>query len=438
MEQKIKKIVLSPIIKFVKVESLGGILLFAATIVALLWANSTFADAYNNLWEYKVGFKIGNFELFKSLILWINDGLMAIFFFLIGLEIKREILLGELNSLKKASLPIFAALGGVLIPVLIFMFLNNNTETTKGWGIPMATDIAFSLAILQVLGKRVPLALKIFLTAFAIVDDLVAVIAIAVFYSSSIDWVLIAWAALPLFLLSFLSLKALYNQFIFFVLGTIVWFLFLKSGIHPTIAGVLIALTIPLNQKIGLKSNLDSLKEIVDKLFRLPDNEKTILSKEQIYAIDDLEDWTSKVQSPLQQLEHHLHGWVAYLIIPIFALANAGMSFNSGLEMDYSLSFNLASALIFGKFLGIFIFAFVAVKTGLAALPEDINFGHIAGVGFLAGVGFTMAIFIANLAFTDQEAYIDASKTGILIGSIVSGIIGYLVLRFVGNKKAEE
>jgi NhaA family Na+:H+ antiporter len=429
--KKFQRLLLSPFEKFVQTESSSGILLFAATLLALAWANSPWAADYEALWNYPVGFSFGEFELIKPLILWINDGLMAIFFFLIGLEVKREILIGELNTLKKASLPIFAALGGILVPVAVFLILNTNPETFSGWGIPMATDIAFSLAILTVLGKRVPLSLKIFLTALAIVDDIAAVLTIAVFYSSNIEWMLIAYALIPFAVLVFLLYRQIYSKYITILFGIIIWILFLKSGIHPTIAGILVAFTIPLSQKIGLKSTIDQLEGIVEDLDSAQEKELPILSKQQLYILDDLQDWTTKVQSPLQHIEHSLHGWVAYMIIPIFAFANAGVSFSSDASIDTVLALNLALALIFGKSIGIALFTFLSTKFGLSKLPDDINFKQIIGVGFLAGIGFTMSIFIANLAFTDNNALIDASKIGIIIGSVIAGIIGYVILRIV-------
>lgn len=428
--KRINKYFISPLEKFVQIESFSGILLIAATIVALFWANSSFGEIYSNLWSYKLGFEIGDFQISKSLSFWINDGLMAIFFFLIGLEIKREVLMGELNTLKKAALPVFAAVGGIVVPVGVFLILNSDSETFKGWGIPMATDIAFSLAILTLLGKRAPLSLKIFLTAFAIVDDLGAILAIAFFYSSSINWGMVGISLVPYIALIGFSLRGFYNKYLYWFIGIIVWFLFLKSGLHPTIAGVLIALTIPIQQKEGIKPSIGVLNRIVEKLSVAPYKKKPILTKEQVYLLDDLQAWTNKVQSPLQHLEHGLHGWVAYLIIPLFALANAGLVFSSGEALNFSLSINIAIALILGKCIGITLFSIASVKAGFAALPEGITYRKILGTSFLAGVGFTMSIFISNLAFSDSQILIDSSKIGILIGSFVAGLIGYLILRF--------
>lgn len=431
----IQKIILSPFQKFVKIESFSGILLLIATLVALVWANSPFGDVYESIWQYEVGFKTQGFELSKPLILWINDGLMAIFFFLIGLEIKREFLIGELNSFKKLAFPLVGALGGMLIPVLVFLLLNENPETQKGWGIPMATDIAFSLAILKLLGNKVSLSLKIFLTAFAIVDDLGAVLVIAIFYSSSINLGMLSIAMLLLGVLYALSFKGYYSKFVLIFFGIIIWILFLKSGIHPTLAGVLLAFSVPVRQKINTPEFIDNLLKITKNIKASSSSDKPILSKEQIEQIDDLEDWTHKYQSPLQHLEHSLHDWVAYFIIPVFALANAGVLLNSDIELDTILIRNIIICLVFGNSIGISSIVLFAKKIKLIEVPKDISNWQIIGVSFLAGVGFTMAIFIAGLAFVDSQVFIDSAKIGILIGSLISALIGYTILRVKSNKK---
>ena len=424
-----QKKILSPFQKFVKIESFSGILLLAATIIALFWANSPFKESYQSLWQYKVGVITDHFELYKPLILWINDGLMAIFFFLIGLEIKREFLIGELNSAKKIAFPLFGALGGMLVPVLLFFVLNKHPETVKGWGIPMATDIAFSLAILKLLGNRVPLSLKIFLTAFAIVDDIGAVLVIALFYSSSINFGLLLIALLLLGILYFISFKGYYSKFIIVLFGGIIWLLFLKSGIHPTIAGILLAFSVPVRQKIDTPSFIAILEKITGNIKRASVSEKPILCKEQIEQIDDLEDWIEKYQSPLQHLEHKLHGWVAYFIIPVFALANAGVLINSSIDLDTSLVRNIIICLVLGNSFGISSIILLAKKIKLIEVPKEISIRQIFGVSFLAGIGFTMAIFIASLAFENSPTYIDSAKIGILIGSLISAIIGFTILR---------
>lgn len=426
--------ILSPFQKFVKIESFSGILLLIATILALVWANSPWSESYHTIWQYHVGFTTESFELSKPLILWINDGLMAVFFFLIGLEIKREFLIGELNSVKKIAFPLIGALGGMIVPVLFFILLHENPETLKGWGIPMATDIAFSLAILKVLGDRVPLSLKIFLTAFAIVDDLGAVLVIAIFYSGTIKLSLLGIALLLLAVLYMLSYKGYYSKFLMIFFGVVIWLLFLKSGIHPTLAGVLLAFSVPIRQQIKTPEFIEHLVKITNNINDAKKTNTPILSKEQIQEIDDLEDWANKYQSPLQHLEHNLHDWVAYFIIPVFALANAGVVLNSDVEMKTALVTNIIICLVLGKSIGITTIILLSKKIKLIEVPSDIDNMQIVGVSFLAGIGFTMAIFIASLAFANSPAYIDSAKIGILIGSLISALIGFALLRFKKNE----
>jgi len=425
----------SPFQKFVRIESFSGILLLIATIVALIWANSPISESYKSLWQYKIGFTTQNFELYKPLILWVNDGLMAIFFFLIGLEIKREFVIGELNSIKKIAFPLFGALGGMLVPLLMFLILNQNPETQKGWGIPMATDIAFSLAVLKILGTRVPLSLKLFLTAFAIVDDIGAVLVIAVFYSGNIDIMILLIAFILLGLLYLLSLKGYYSKFLIIIFGVLIWILFLKSGIHPTISGILLAFSVPVRQKINTPTFIENLEKITNNIRKAAISKKPILCKEQIELIDDLEDWTNKYQSPIQHLEHKLHDWVAFFIIPLFALANAGVIINSNMNLDSTLVRNIIVCLVLGNSIGITSIILLAKKIRLIEVPKDINNRQIVGISFLAGIGFTMAIFVANLAFASSPNYIDSAKIGILIGSLLSALIGFTILRFGSNKK---
>ncbi|NJC27425.1 Na+/H+ antiporter NhaA [Neolewinella antarctica] len=432
----IRSYLLTPFQKFVKLESLSGILLFSATIVAMLWANSPYGDTYQALWETKVTVGAEGFGLEKALILWINDGLMAIFFFLIGLEIKRELMVGELNTVRKATFPIFAAIGGILVPFGLFWLLNDRDATSAGWGIPMATAIAFSLAILKVLGKSVPLGLKIFLTAFAIVDDLGAVLVIAVFYSGGIAWSLLLYSFALLAILYVLAYRGIYFKYLNVIFGVIIWTLFLKSGIHPTIAGVLLAFAVPIRQKIDTSTFAGELTAITDKLKEITPASHEILTGAQLNTVARLEDLVDDFHSPLQHLEHKLHGWVAYFIMPIFALANAGIVFGTDMQLDTALILNIAIALFVGKLLGISLFSFLAVKLGLAELPDGVNAWQIVGVAILAGVGFTMSIFIANLAFPGMLVLIDSAKIGILAGSLVSGIVGAVILKISGKRSA--
>ncbi len=433
-----KTSILNPVQKFIKAESFSGILLFFVTIMALILSNSPVRSSFDSLWQYEIGIKSENFSLVKPLILWINDGLMAIFFFLIGLEIKREILLGELNSVKKASLPLFAAFGGMLIPIAVFILLNNNSQAANGWGIPMATDIAFTLAILKLLGNRVPLSLKIFLTAFAIIDDIGAVTVIALFYSGSIEWNLLLIAIIMLLVLYVLSYLKIHSKFLLLLFGIVIWVLFLKSGIHPTIAGILLAFAVPIRQKIDEFTFAVKLKEITSRLTKESNtNALPLLSGNQIEVIDNLEDWTDKVQSPLQKLEKGLHNWVAYLIMPVFALSNAGINLVDGASYDTSLATTIALSLFLGKAIGVSLFSYISIKLNIATLPENTSFIQIIGIAVLSGVGFTMSLFIGGLAFADSMMYLSSAKIGIIVVSVASGIIGYLILRYGYKKTAD-
>lgn len=422
--------VLSPFIRFFRLESFSGILLLAATVVALAWANSPWSESYEQLWNIKIGFSAGDFILKKPLLLWINDGLMAIFFFLIGLEVKREFMIGEFNTPRKVAFPLVGALGGMSVPVLFFIIFNRVPEAAHGWGIPMATDIAFSLAILKILGKRVPYGLLMFLTAFAIIDDIGAVLIIAIFYSSELHLLYLFVALGLLLVIYFLTLRGKFSSALTLVSGGIIWYLFLKSGFHPTIAGILMAFAVPVRQKIDTPMFLNRLEEITTGIKKAKITEKPVLCKEQIDLVDDLEEWTEKYQSPLQALEHKLHAWVAYLIIPLFALANAGVQFAGNTDMNFTLILTLVLSLIVGNSIGVSLMVLLSKKLKIITLPEKVETYHIIGVAFLAGVGFTMAIFISNLAFPGNEILLGSAKVGILIGSFLSGLLGYLVLRF--------
>ena len=425
------KFISDPIKRFINLETSSSIILFACSIIAIIWANSSYGYLYNDLWnhQFTIGFTDTKFQLSKPLILWINDGLMAIFFFVIGLEVKREILAGELTSLRKASLPIFAAIGGMVFPVIIFLAFTHGKPGAEGWGIPMATDIAFTLGILKLLGNRVPLGLKIFLTAFAIVDDIGAVLVIAIFYSANIQWDLLVYGLSIFGILAFLSYKEIYSKYLFLVLGCVIWLLFLKSGVHPTIAGILMAFTIPIERKANLAEYLHLIKGELSVFKEDEVNENSLLTQEQLNVIDSVETITENVHSPLQHLEHSLHGWVSYVIMPIFALANAGVLISfEGLEDTSHITLNIALALVFGNTIGIMLLSYIGTKLNWADLPEGVNFTQLFGVSLLGGLGFTMSLFIANLAYTDVNL-IAASKMGILIGSLVAGVLGYVILR---------
>lgn len=428
--------------RFINEEAYGGILLIIATIVALIWANSTFYDGYHYLWhDLKIGFTWGEFSMIASLHHWINDGLMALFFFVIGLEIKREIMGGELSSLKKASLPIAAAVGGMLIPALFYAFVTlKYPDYMEGWGIPMATDIAFVLGLLAMLGKRVPLNLKIFLTALAIADDLGAVMVIAVFYTETINYTELLYAGFFLGVLIIANLIGIRRAVFYGFVGIIgVWIAFVYSGVHATIAGVLIAFTIPARTKIGETDYVNKLSDYLNKFKKEAlDENSSLLTKQQVHLISDIEDLSDKAHTPLQKLEHALHPITAYFILPVFALSNAGIHFEGSVIelLLHPISLGIIVGLVLGKFVGITLLSRLVVKLKIAVLPEGVSWKQIYGAAFLAGIGFTMSIFISDLAFKDDE-FKQIAKVGIMAASVISATIGILIL-LSGNKKTTE
>jgi len=419
-----------PFATFAKQASAGGIVLLACALIALVWANSPLGDSYFRLWATPVEVRFGDLlAIDKPLLLWINDGLMAVFFFLVGMEIKRELLVGELSAPRKALFPMAAAVGGMVVPALIYTALNWGTPEIRGWGVPMATDIAFALGALALLGARAPLALKVFLTALAIVDDLGAVLVIALFYTENLKTDMLLYSLLfwgGMLLMNRLGVR---NSLIYFIVSLGMWYFMLKSGVHATVAGVLGAFAIPVRSRIDPELFLVRVREYLNR-FDQPITEPTIiLSPEQQSAVEAIEREALRVQSPLQRLEHQLHYFVAFFVMPIFALANAGVALGGedGINWTSRVIWGVALGLLLGKPLGITLFSWLAVKLGLAQLPQGIHFVHIVGVGFLAGIGFTMALFIGGLAFSDDE--LNYAKLGILSGSALAGVIGFTMLR---------
>lgn len=419
--------------KFFQTEALGGILLIIATAIALIWANSPLGESYFKLWDKTyLGINIGGFEIDKNLHHWINDGLMALFFFVVGLEIKREILMGELSTPRKSAMPIAAAIGGMVVPALIYIAFNFGESSMNGWGIPMATDIAFVIGIMALLGSKAPVALKVFLTALAIVDDLGAVLVIALFYSSDISIINLLIGVGVFGVMYAGNLAGIRNTAFYGVLGIGgLWLAFLLSGVHATIAGVLAAFAIPANMRIDKFQFRDSLQSLVQRFSELKGSANHALSGQQLKVLEEVEESVSEVEPPLQKLEHGMHPWVMYLVMPIFALANAGVVFTP--EAMSSLLSNPVSigvflGLVLGKVGGITLFSWIAEKTGLAQLPTGSNWLQVIGAGFLAGIGFTMSLFITALAFEDPVLS-DLAKMAILFGSLIAGITGYLVVR---------
>ncbi|MDE6402921.1 MAG: Na+/H+ antiporter NhaA [Muribaculaceae bacterium] len=422
----------------------GGNVLIAATVLALIVANIPAINQYYfHFWDQEVRLQIGSFNLFShnghpmTMLQFINDALMAIFFFSIGLEIKREILVGELASFKQALLPIVAAVGGMVVPVLIFFALSAGTDYTNGAAIPMATDIAFSLGVLAMLGSRVPISLKIFLTTLAVVDDIGGIIVIAAFYSTHINAMLLVYAAILLGVLLLGSLLKIQSKIFYLTIGTAVWFLFLNSGIHPTIAGVLVAFCIPATPVFAPKKYIKKIRSSIAK-FRAEDDEllnrKSILTKEQMNYLKEVESASDKVISPLQELEDSLHPIVNFFIVPLFAFANAGIFL---LDMDpvsvfEGISLAVICGLVLGKFVGIFAFSWLTIKLKLAPMPVRSTWPMIASVAMLGGIGFTVSLFIANLSFgaggEEANALLDHAKLGIVVGSVIAGFLGFIAL----------
>ncbi|HEX2035187.1 MAG TPA: Na+/H+ antiporter NhaA [Chloroflexota bacterium] len=432
-----------PFRKFAHQEASGGVLLLLCTVLALVWANSPWADGYAALWHTPVTVGVGGFELSEDLLHWINDGLMAVFFFVVGLEIKRELLVGELASPRRAALPIAAAVGGMLVPAALYALLNAGTEGARGWGVPMATDIAFALGVLALLGSRVPVALKVFVTALAVVDDIGAVLVIALFYTPSLVWPALMWAAACLAGLVALNRLGVRRPLPYGLLGVALWLATFQSGIHATVAGVLLAITIPARSRIDAGSFAARGQALLD-VFRGASPAASpgapavaVVGEEQLAAVGALEEACEQVQTPLQRLEHSLHPWVAFGIMPVFALANAGVALGAqagGEALTHHVTLGVLLGLVLGKQLGVTLFTWLAVRTGLAALPSGVTWRHIYGGGWLAGIGFTMSLFITGLAF-DDPATAARAKVGILVASLIAGVGGWLLLRATGRDR---
>jgi NhaA family Na+:H+ antiporter len=426
------------ILSFIQGESMGGFLLILMSVIAMIWANSAFYEVYHHLLHnVDLGFSAGGFELKKSLHYWINDGLMAIFFFMVGLEIKREVIAGELSTLRKAALPLGAAVGGMLVPALIYAVIHfDNPESIRGWGVPMATDIAFALGLLSLLGKRVPISLKIFLTALAIADDLGAILVIAIFYTESINLMSLVIGGSFLVILMMANRLGVRRTSFYAIVGFLgVWMAFLFSGVHATIAGVLIALTIPVRTKLTEQEYIDDVCVLVDKFRKEPPNEVSLLTREQAHLVMNIEKLSDAANTPLQKLEHALHPITAFFILPVFALANAGVHIKGNIfdMILHPVSLGIMAGLVLGKLLGISLFSRLMVWLKIAELPEGVTWKHIYGAGMMAGIGFTMSIFIASLAFESDEI-LQIAKVGIFSASIIAAVIGLLWLNSVKAK----
>jgi NhaA family Na+:H+ antiporter len=425
--------------RFFHSEVSGSIVLLASTIVALVWANSPWSDVYFQIAHTKIGISWGDIQFSMSLEHWIADGLMVIFFFVVGLEIKREIVVGQLSSVKRAILPVAAALGGMIFPALIYSLFNISGESSTGWGIPMATDIAFALGILAMFGSRAPIELKVFLTALAIADDLGAVLVIAVFYTEQI--VIGGLVTMAVFMILILAANriGIRQMWVYLLLAVGAWAGVLASGVHATVAGVLVAMLVPVKAKIEAKDFLSTTKKRLDQLERSNlTKESMVKDKNQMEALDDIYLVTEDIRPAGLSLEHQLHPVQSFLLLPLFALFKAGVSLDadSMTQIGGTLGLGIIFGLFFGKQLGILLCSWLAVRSGKTSLPQGISWSQIWGVSILAGVGFTMSIFISDLAFKSAEL-ISQAKIAIIVASLLSGIFGFVVLRRVLNRRAE-
>ena len=422
---------IGPFLQFFRWEAAGGVVLLACAVIAMVWANSPWADSYFALSKTYIGVSWGEHTFRLSLSHWIADGLMAIFFFVVGLEIKRELVIGQLSSFKQAVLPVSAAIGGMVVPAILFAVVNIGGPGANGWGVPMATDIAFALGILALLGDRVPVKLKVFLTALAIVDDLGAVLVIALFYTSQISFMALGVGVALLAAIALAGRLGIRRTSVYLILAVAVWAAILTSGIHATIAGVLLALVVPVKARVEPKEFLNRTKKRLAELEEAGlTRDSMVGDKDQLHALDDMYLAVEDMRPPGISLEHHLHPIQAFLILPLFALFMAGIPLGGEALAGFpsSVSLGIIVGLVLGKPIGVILFFFMAIKLGLGERPEGTSVGMVLGTGMLAGIGFTMSIFISNLAYAD-EALIAEAKLGVLVASVIAGVLGFVILK---------
>jgi NhaA family Na+:H+ antiporter len=431
--------ILRPFAQFAHTASSGGIVLLVCTAIALIWANSPWAASYHHVWETEIALDAGPLAIRSTLHHLINDGLMVVFFFLVGLEIKREVLIGELASLRRAALPAAAALGGMVIPAAFYAAWNFGGSGSPGWGIPMATDIAFALGVLALLGSRVPAGLKVFLAALAIVDDIGAVLVIALFYTDEVSWTALGVAGVLLLFAAAANAAGVRRPWAYSLIGVALWGAVLASGVHATVAGVLLAMTIPSRTRINEDEFLRRSRRSVEEFERGCGPETTVLTNQvQQEALLTLETLCEQAQAPLQTIERKLHVIVAFGIMPLFAIANAGVQLTGGgqgLALANPVTLGVLFGLILGKPLGIMIFSWLAVRLGIAELPRGVTWRLIHGVAWLGGIGFTMSLFVASLAFPGAPALLNAAKIGVLAASLAAGLCGWFLLWRAGSRK---
>jgi NhaA family Na+:H+ antiporter len=402
--------------------------------IAMILANSDYKDAYFHFFHSEVGFHFNGYKLDMSLTHWINDGLMAIFFLIVGIEIKRELIFGELSSIKKASFPIVGAIGGMVVPLSIYIAFNPTHPDILGFGIPMATDIAFALGILMLLGDRIPLSLKIFLTTLAVVDDLGAIVVIAVFYSSNIDYISIMYAIGVCILLYSANRIGIKKMMVYMILGTFLWLFIHQSGIHATMAGVILAIFIPVAPRLKSANFLYTMQTKIEKFDNMDNRDSILLNRSQQDILESIYETYRDVQNPMLRLEHSLHPVTAYIIMPLFALANAGVEINTDIDYFSSISLGIVLGLVLGKPLGIFSFSYLFARFGVVQKPIQLEWNQIFGVSLLGGVGFTMSILVSSLAFGAEV--IDTAKIAVLVGSTVAGLLGLIyILKSLSKSK---
>jgi NhaA family Na+:H+ antiporter len=424
--------ILEPIHAFLAAESAGGILMLAAAVVALVWANSPWSEAYAHFWHADVAVGANGHALSMSLAHWVNDGLMALFFLLVGLEIKRELVVGELASPRRAALPIAAAIGGMVVPAGIYFALNVGKPGQSGWGVPMATDIAFAVGVMALVGRRLPTSVKVFLLAIAIVDDLGAVIVIALVYTTEVSGTALAVAGAFLLALVALNVLRVHRPLPYLLLGLGLWAATLYSGVHATVAGVLLAFTIPASRQIEELPYIAHMRHMLDRFEREVEVDPDKITDDQSYALTSMEQASQGVQTPLARVEHALLRPVAFLIVPLFALANAGVDLRTGAAaaLGSPVMWGVLLGLLVGKTVGIVAATWLALRTGLASPPEGGNWRQMIGVAVLCGIGFTMSLFVGNLAFPGRPELLNAAKLGILLASGVAGLAGgFLIAR---------
>jgi len=453
---------LRPLRRFMRFEAAGGVLLLLSSVVAMVWANSMFGHGYHQLWhETNLSFKIADFGIAWSLGHWINDLLMAIFFLVVGMEIKRELLVGELASVRRAAVPIFAAIGGMVVPAAIYAAFTWGKPEIRGWGVPMATDIAFALGALAILGSRVPFGLRVFLASLAIIDDLGALLVIAIFYTEDLQFTYLGAAGGVVLILIAHNALGVRKAHAYFLWGIVLWYLVYKSGVHATIAGVMLAATIPARTRIDGQGFTLGVRSLTDEFVRAGDHDSDVVTNtEQQGVIKTMEIYCERAQTPLQRLEYGLLPWVSFFIVPIFALANAGVVIGGGGHADPAAadaaaaidpagatsqgimamltepkSLGIIGGLVVGKPVGIFLATWLAVRLGIGVLPRGVTWRHLLGAGFLGGIGFTMSLFIAALAFPDPEQ-LNIAKAAVLVASILAGVGGFAIL-MTGKKVAQ-